>query len=49
MKYIKQLKEITMVGNSITLGAIILFILFFPKLFLGLIGMFVAFIFGVTL
>jgi hypothetical protein len=38
-----------MVGDSITLGLIVLFVLFFPKLFLGLIGMLIAFIFGVTL
>lgn len=38
-----------MVGNSITLGLVCLFVIFFPKLFLGLIGMLIAFIFGVTL
>jgi hypothetical protein len=38
-----------MVGNSVTLGLILLFVIFFPKLFLGLVGMLIAFIFGVTL
>jgi hypothetical protein len=38
-----------MVGNSVTLGLIFLFVIFFPKLFLGLVGMLIAFIFGVTL
>jgi len=38
-----------MVGNSITLGLIVLFILFFPKLFIGLIATLIAFMLGISI
>jgi hypothetical protein len=36
-------------GDSITLGLIVLFIIFFPKLFIGTIAVIVAFFMGVTI
>ena len=36
-------------GDSITLALIVLFIIFFPKLFIGTIAVIVAFFMGVTI